>query len=270
MPNSQYIMESEEESIRLDIKTDPEALRRQALWCGVGPGMRVLDAGCGSGKTTMLIHEMIQPDGHIAGVDYSQDRIAFAEKNYGGKDGIKFYLRDIRNSLDDLGQFDLVWVRFVLEYYSEGARKIVNNLIKSVKPGGCICLLDLDYNCLNHYELPPGMLELLTKIMTISAEKFNFDAFAGRKLYSFLYDCGLENIAVNLEAHHLIYGQAREADIFNWTKKMEITAREANSLFTDYAGGCTAFLADFERFFLDPRRFTYTPLILCKGIKPFQ
>ena len=26
--------------------------------------------------------------------------------------------------------------------------------------------------------------------------------------------------------------------------------------------------ADFKKFLLDPRRFTYTPLILCKGIKP--
>ena len=38
------------EAIRLEVKTDPQALQRQALWCGVKPGMRVLDAGCGAGK----------------------------------------------------------------------------------------------------------------------------------------------------------------------------------------------------------------------------
>ena len=55
--------------------------------------------------------------------------------------------------------------------------------------------------------------------MTLMDEKYNFDTFVGRKLYSFLYDSGLENIEVNMEAHHLIYGQAKESDIFNWTKE---------------------------------------------------
>jgi SAM-dependent methyltransferase len=261
-------MEGEGETIRLDMKTDSIAVRRQALWCGVKPGMRILDAGCGSGKTTMIIREMIQPGGKIVGVDYSEDRVTFAEKKYGGRDGIEFYTQDIRNSMEWLGQFDLVWVRFVLEYYWKGSLDIVKNLIKSVKPGGYLCLIDLDYNCLSHYELPSKMAELLPKIMALSAERFNFDSFVGRKLYSFLYDSGFETIEMNLEAHHLIYGQVKGTDIFNWTKKMEIAAKKASHLFNEYEGGCSAYLSDFERFFLDPRRFTYTPLLLCRGVRP--
>ena len=47
-----YLMENLEEAIRLEMKTDPEAVRKQALWCGLKPGMRVLDAGCGPGMIT--------------------------------------------------------------------------------------------------------------------------------------------------------------------------------------------------------------------------
>jgi SAM-dependent methyltransferase len=50
-----YLMESEEEAVRLDLKTDPDAVRKQALWCGVKAGLRVLDAGCGPGKTTSIL-----------------------------------------------------------------------------------------------------------------------------------------------------------------------------------------------------------------------
>jgi ubiquinone/menaquinone biosynthesis C-methylase UbiE len=60
-----YLMENSEESVRLEMKTDTETVRRQAEWCGIKPGMRVLDVGCGPGITTSILHEMIQPGGSI-------------------------------------------------------------------------------------------------------------------------------------------------------------------------------------------------------------
>lgn len=266
--SNQYLMESEEEATRLDVKTDPLAVRRQALWCGVKPGMRVLDAGCGSGKTTAVIREMIQPGGNIIGVDYAGNRITFAKKNYGNEKGIEFYLQDIRNPMDSLGQFDLILVRFVLEYYRVGALDIVRNLMKYLKPGGHLCLLDLDYNCSTYYEPPKKIADLLPKIMSLIGENYNFDTYAGRKLYSHLYDCGFKRIEMNMEAHHLIYGEAKESDIYNWMKKIEIGSIKADHLFLDYEGGTKEFAADFEKFFLDPRRFIYTPLLMCKGVRP--
>ena len=85
---SAYFMENESESLRLEVKTRPEAVRKQALWCGVKSGLRVLDAGCGPGKVTSILHEMIQPGGTILGVDYSEKRICHAKKHYGKKSGI--------------------------------------------------------------------------------------------------------------------------------------------------------------------------------------
>ena len=114
------------------------------------------------------------------------------------------------------------------------------------------------------------MATLLPKLMARLDEAFNFDTFAGRKLYSYLYDLNYENIQLELMAHHLIYGKVRDADVFNWLKKIEIAAAKLEDLFAAYPGGHRAFLADFEKFFLDPRRFTYTPLILCKGMRPLD
>jgi SAM-dependent methyltransferase len=264
MINKYYLMENNEEETRLEIKTDPAAVRKQALWCGIKPGMRVLDAGCGPGITTTILHSMIQPGGTIVGIDYSEKRITYATHHY-SKPGMDFHVHDLREPACGLGLFDLIWVRFVLEYNRKESRDIVRNLSKCLKEGGYLCLLDLDYNCLSHYELPVGINELLPALMARLDEKYNFDTFAGRKLYSYLYDLGFQDISVNLMGHHLIYGKAAQADIFNWFKKMEIGASIFKDFFKSYPGGGEAFFNDLRKFFLDPRRFTYTPLIICKG-----
>lgn len=265
-----YLMENQDEIFRLEIKTDPEALKRQAEWCGIKPGMRVLDVGCGPGKTTSILYEMTQPGGTIMGIDYSEERIRYAREHYGGKPGIDFRIHDLMDPFDDLGQFDIVWVRFVLEYFRAESSDIVKALKDCLKPGGYLCLIDLDYNCLNHYELTPEMSELLPKLMARLDEEYNFDTYSGRKLYSYLYDHGYEKIKLHLMPHHLIYGKLRDADAFNWIKKAEVIATKLDYLFDNYPGGYEAFFADFKKFFYDPRRFTYTPLILCKGIKPIS
>ena len=268
--SNEYLMESEEETIRLEVKTDPEALRKQAIWCGVKPGMRVLDAGCGPGITTAILHEMVQPGGSIVGIDYSRERINYAKEHYGNKSGIEFRIQDFRQPMDELGQFDLVWVRFVLEYYRKEALQIVNNLKKAVKPGGFLCLLDLDYNCLSHYELSPEMEKILPKIMKNMDDKYNFDTYIGRKLYSLLYDTGFENIEIDLMPHNLFYGDIKEKDLYNLSKKIEIAAQKAKKIINSYPGGQNKFANDLKKYFNDQKSFSYTPLLLCKGVRSFM
>jgi len=129
-----YLMESDEEITRLEIKTDPEAVRRQARWCGVGPGLRVMDVGCGPGKTTDILSRMIQPQGEILGVDYSEARIAYAKDRYRHVPNMDFLVGDLRDPLEGVGQFDLIWVRFVLEYNRAESESIVRNLTSCRNP----------------------------------------------------------------------------------------------------------------------------------------
>ena len=267
--NSQdYLMESEDEAKRLEVKTDPVALRRQALWCGIKPGMRVLDVGCGVGKTTSLLYEMIQPEGSIVGIDFSAARITYAEEHYGGKNGIEFCRQDLNESMTGLGEFDLIWVRFVLEYFRRESLDIVRELKNCLKPGGTLCLIDLDFNSLIYYEMPETLQATLAKIMLTLDEQYNFDTFIGRKLYSFLYDVGLENIDVELMAHNLIYGEIKDKDRFNLIKKIETVLKKVGSIVQSYPGGYDQFYSDFTTYLVDSRRFTYTPLLLCKGTRP--
>jgi len=261
-----YLMENDEETFRLDIKTDSKIVESQALWAGLKPGMRVADLGFGSGKTTFHLHKLVQPNGEVVGVDITEDRIKYAQKHY-NKKGIKYILRDIRAPLDDLGMFDFIWIRFVLEYYRSESFNIVKNISNILKPGGIICLIDLDYNCLNHFGLSKRLKKTLHGLTKAMEKNADFDPFVGIKLYSFLYDLGYEDIDVSLSPHHLIFGKLNKIDAFNWTKKLEIAVKRLGYDFKEYEGGYEEFFGEFKLFFSDPRRFTYTPLISCKGIK---
>ena len=114
------------------------------------------------------------------------------------------------------------------------------------------------------------MEEVLIKIMKKLEREFNFDPYAGKKLYAYLYDLGYEDIQVDLEAHHLIYGEVQEKDAFNWLKKEEVISKKTKTLFKNYPGGHSGFYKDFIEYLYSPRRFIYTPMILCKGMKPLS
>ncbi len=59
MSGPTYFMESEEESLRLDLKTDSGTVEEQARWAGVVPGIRVADLGCGAGCRRAVFAEVL-------------------------------------------------------------------------------------------------------------------------------------------------------------------------------------------------------------------
>ena len=103
----QYLMENEDETLRLEMKTDLAIVERQARWAGLKAGMRVADLACGPGKTTALFHSIVQPDGESIGIDGSEERIEYASKNHGGS-GASFVCRNLTAPISDIGRFDFV------------------------------------------------------------------------------------------------------------------------------------------------------------------
>jgi SAM-dependent methyltransferase len=267
MEHGEYLMESGGEIRRLELKTDFKMVEKQALWAGIGPGMCAADIGCGSGKATFYLKKLVKQSGKVVGVDRSEERIAYAKLHYSDT-GIDFTCRDFYEPLDDLGVFDFVWVRFILEYHRLKSFDLVKNISKVVKPGGILCLIDLDYNCLSHFGLPQRLERTLFTIINDLEKNADFDPYVGRKLYSYIYDLGYEDINVEMSPYHLIFGKLKEIDAFNWAKKVEVAARKSECRFEEYDGGYEEFYEEFMRSFADPRRFTYTPIISCRGRKP--
>jgi SAM-dependent methyltransferase len=263
---STYLMEHEQEAERLRLKTDRAVVEDQARWAGIRAGMRVLDVGCGSGVTSAILSDLVQPQGEVLGIDASPDRIDYARRHFQGEK-VAFECRDFRRDLEAIGEFDFIWVRFVLEYHRIGAFDIVRGLAQRLRPGGILCLIDLDHNCLNHYGLSERLERNIHGVMDRLRDSADFDPFMGRRLYAFLFDLGLSGIDVRMTAHHLIFGELREVDRYNWWQKLEVAARRSGWDFSDYEHGFEGFAAEFTEFFRDPRRFTYTPMISCRGCR---
>ena len=249
------------------MKTDKDVVVRQATWAGIRSGMRVADIGCGSGKTTSCLYDLVGPTGQCIGVDGSAERVAHATATYGAE-GLVYVQKDILAPLEELGQFDFIWVRFVLEYFRARSFDIVQNISKILKPGGILCLIDLDYNCLSHFGMPERLEQTFASLMKDLEEKADFDPYVGRKLFSYMYDLGFVDINVNVSSHHLIFNELKDVDRYNWEKKVEIATKRIDYQFEQYPGRYEEFHREFKSFFEDPRRFTYTPIISCRGMKP--
>ncbi len=262
-----YLMEGEDEAIRLDVKTDGRTVEEHARWAGIRPGMRVADLGCGSGKTSFHLNRLVQPGGQTLGVDIAAQRIAYARAHYEAP-GLGFTVRDIREPLDDLGLFDFIWVRFVLEYYRAQSFTMIRHAAGSLRPGGTLCLIDLDCNCLRFHGFSPRLERAVLRIMERLEQHCNFDPYVGVKLYSYLYDLGFEDLQVMVAPHNLVYSTFKENDRFNWKKKAEVAGRQSGYGFDEYPGGYDEFIAELDHLFSDPRVFTYTPLLICRGSKP--
>src|SRR5262249_25970210 len=54
--------------------------RRVLLEAGLRSGMRVADLGCGVGMVTGLLAELVGPEGHVVGIDFSGAQLAEARE----------------------------------------------------------------------------------------------------------------------------------------------------------------------------------------------
>ena len=267
MSDQPYFPESHNELDRLVSKTDRQTVKEQAQWAGLKPGMRVLDIGCGPGITTSSLAEIVGPEGSVVGIDRSDDRLTYARNSCNGGN-ITYVQRNFFADLNDLGQFDFIWARFILEYFLAESFQLVRHVVQTLKPGGICCLADLDYNCLNHYGSSERLAKTIQNIGEAQMQNNNFDPFVGRKLFTYLHDLRFEEIKVDIQIHHMVYGELSEFDKSNWWHKIEVAGRRSGWPFDEYEDGFAGFEKEFMEYFSDPRRFVYTPLILARGVKP--
>ena len=120
----------------------------------LGPGMSVLDVGCGPGALTAEMAERVAPGG-VVGMDANPEMIAAAEAAHPPSrvPNLVFYTADIRQS-GWAGEFDLVNAARVLQWIPD-CERAVESMVRAVKPGGTV--VALDYNHLKaEWSRPPA------------------------------------------------------------------------------------------------------------------
>lgn len=258
-----YLMESALEARRLEAKTDATLVRDRLRMVGVKRGMRLLDAGAGSGAVSRVMCDMVGDTGRVFALDRSAERAAVAdhlalEASIGN---LHVVTGDVYDSPLRRGSFDLVWAEFLVEYLDDPQRAVVA-MSSLVAPGGKLVVGELDGHGLFHYPLPDDVAAGLNVLS--AALQGAFDPFAGRKVYHWLYQAGLKDIRVHMLPYHFYPGTAPHDAVAQWRTKFTILAPRVAVRF----GGQLAYEKWIERFLAmlaDPAVFTYSVLFLVEG-----
>jgi hypothetical protein len=123
---------------------------------GIGRGMRVLDVGCGVGDVTLLVAELVGPDGVVVGVDRDARALQLARERAAGHGRVTFAEGDLRELAVD-EPFDAAIGRLVLLYLGDPVTAI-RRVAGSVRPGGVVGFQDLDFSMLPSACWPPAPL----------------------------------------------------------------------------------------------------------------
>jgi len=121
----------------------------------IRPGMTCLDVGCGGGDVSRELARRVGSAGRVVGIDMDADQldIVRAEAAAHNIGNLNLMVADATKPPSDLGQFDIVYSRFLLCHLP--ARLQVFEWMKScLVDGGILALEDCDFT--GHFCYPPS------------------------------------------------------------------------------------------------------------------
>ena len=112
----------------------------------VGPGMRVLDLGCGAGDVSMLAAELVGSTGSVVGIDRNKDVLAVAAERARLAGFPQIHFEQASAETFWSGEpFDLVIGRYVLIHQSDPAG-LLRGAARLVRRGGSIAFHEIRLN----------------------------------------------------------------------------------------------------------------------------
>ena len=205
-PARHYLLgHTDNELRRLDLQGSlyRDATRRALVEAGVGPGMRVLDIGCGTGDVTLTAAELVGPTGYVLGVDHGPKAIATATSKVAALrlEHVEFAVAELEE-FERPYAFDALVGRFVLMHQSDPAQ-VLRLLIRSVRPGGAVAIVESWMELLRtggHAHPPSPLYDEIVRWKSAVVAGAGADLHAGGRLRTTLADAGLESVECRLEA----------------------------------------------------------------------
>jgi SAM-dependent methyltransferase len=169
-----------------------EPITRQFLIeAGIQPGMRVLDFGSGSGDLTFIVADLVGPDGHVVGLEASEQAVLLAqgvaEARHVGQ--VQFVNAKLGDEIPDDQAFDAVVGRLVLMYLPDPAATLAQ-LADHMAPGGLVAFQEIDLTAGRSVPTVPLVDEALGWLRE-TFKRAGVDIELGPKLHKLFEDVGL-------------------------------------------------------------------------------
>ncbi|HEY1889909.1 MAG TPA: class I SAM-dependent methyltransferase [Steroidobacteraceae bacterium] len=115
---------------------EPE-LRLAIAGLALKPGMRVLDAGCGTGEALKWLHDAVRPTGSVVGMDLSAAHVRVARG--AAPDSVQVLQEDLTRPPLAAKSFDLIWSVNTINHLRDPSAGI-GTLAGLLRPGGRIAI----------------------------------------------------------------------------------------------------------------------------------
>lgn len=169
-----------------------ELIRRYRL----GPDIRILDAGCGTGEISSRLAEMF-PLARVLGVDILDHRVALAREHYARlSPRLSFEHQSVFELPAEDDTFDLTVCRHVLHSVPHPDR-VVAELKRVTRSGGWLHLVPEDYGMLHFETHGLDLRGFWYETPARFGERTSTDLFVGRNAYGILAALGFEDITVD-------------------------------------------------------------------------
>jgi ubiquinone/menaquinone biosynthesis C-methylase UbiE len=184
---------------RLDLLAQVMAPSTDALLdaAGVGPGMLVVDVGCGAGHVSRAMAERVGPDGHVVGLDFDPVKVDTARRQArrAGLGNVEYRVLDVTGWLEP-ERYDVVYGRFILAHIAD-RRGLLRRMVTALAPHGVLVLEDIDFSGAFCEPANPAYTRYCELYVKVVARKGG-DATAGARLYRMALEAGLAQAAVRL------------------------------------------------------------------------
>ena len=163
--------------------------------------MKVLDIGSGAGDVSLILAELVGPEGKVIGVDGNAEILETARvrAKEAGFANVEFLAGDAR-MLELGGDFDALVGRLVLMYMADPAAAL-KQLIQRLRPEGIVAFEETDFTIYRSSSRPdtPLMNKLVEWLLAVF-ERSGAHVAMGSDLYRTFVEAGLPEPVLHFEA----------------------------------------------------------------------
>ena len=199
-PSSPQAREMADESMVRNLAAQAEAIwpQEEPIFArhSLAEGARVLDVGCGTGEIVARLAARF-PGASFVGVDLEEPHLERARArcaSFGSR--VRFERGDALALQFGDAQFDLAVCRHLLQAVPE-ARRVLREMVRTLRPGGRLHLISEDYGTLLCHPTKLDSDGFWQRIPHLYGKAVGCDLYVGRKTFTYLAELGMHDIRVD-------------------------------------------------------------------------